>query len=83
MIKRQEVSPLKMFLLIRKGAPVKIQTFLHRMGSRRQIYRTRAYWENMIYYCYHYAPLPITVTSKGRIIPDQVAANFQNKPARY
>ncbi len=79
MIKRKEISPLEMLLLIRKGARVKMQTFLHRMGFRRQVYRTRAYEKNVIYYCYHYAPLPIMVTGRGRVIPDQMAACFQNK----
>ena len=79
-MKRKEVTPLEMFLLIRKGAAVKLQIFLHRIGQRKQVFITKAYWQGLIYYCYHSRPFPLMVDRRGRIISDQMAASFQNKP---
>jgi len=79
-IKRKEVTALEMLLLIRKGVRVKLHTFLHCLGQRKQVFRTRAYADGTVYYCYHYAPFSFMVDRKGRIINDKTAVNFQNKP---
>lgn len=78
--KRKEVTALQILLLIRRGAKAKLQIFFSNIGQRKQVFRTRAYWEGVFYYCYHYAPFPLMVDNSGRIITDRTAANFQNRP---
>lgn len=78
-ITKKEVTALEMFLLIRKGARVKLQIFYHQKDGRKQVFLTRVYWQRVLYYCYHYAPLPLMVGANGKVISDQMAASFQNK----
>lgn len=78
-IKRKEITVLEMLLLIKKGAKVKLQTFLHRLGQRKQVFRTRIYADGTIFYCYHYRPFPFMVSNQGRILNDEITAVFQNK----